>query len=552
MSTSDYNSGQLTMRGSFSSASNHNKPFTFMDITVTVMTLNGILVKSKKKKDKRLNDDTIPRHRASSDIEGGLPVTAVVSVSKNVTSSQTTIASHFPSLPLHQSVQHTHTDKQRLIASWPKDYDSMGNKLETFQISRMMRKNYKSNSSDFVPERLHISVGLTRGSEIINVGTTTLVVTGDESQGLHRDLPVKFQSILENDKNGSIPSITKSNSSSLFSRKKSYKSMKPVSFNKDPQNKYTIDPNACLKVFVRVTPTSENIGVETGSSQIESQIQYYDSASHSGNNSSYDMKNHRSTSSANSSSTSTYGNDNDYNHVTSSNSTSTYGNDKDYNHVTSSSSTSMYGNENDYTQATNSKLYGHQNSYTQAISSMYKNKNDHTDVQRLSQLKKSKNKNRKKFSIEDMNSCSLMPDVENNFHSTPMYFCGGLMDFMNPEKFKGVSNSKALSTLKTKMEKMYSKGFKNEDIVDNYSVMATYRNNDDNESQFIPPSKIYANNGKEDDDASGVSYECTNSRDDEEESNFCSSRLDHHSVATERIKNNSQIKFERVKTRIEV
>ena len=529
-------------------ANKNHKSFVLMDITVSVLTLNGILMSSKSKKEKRQSDASL-RYAGSGDLEGGFPVNAVVSFSKNVTSSQTSIASHFPSLPLQHSVQHSNTDKQRLIASWPKDYDSEGNKLCTFQFSRMMRKesispdSYDSSqkSSVFVPERVRLIVGLTRGSEIINIGSSTLVVMGGESGSVQMNLPVNFDKNISNDDEKAGIGLSRTSSTFFSSRKKGTRNMKPAFFTNDPNRKYSLDQNACLKVVVTAVPSESRMNVNNASGpQAQPVMQFSESASahlskswderyESRDDSGADL---RSPSRSNSRSNSRSMSESNSRSSSQSNNRST-----SQNNSRISNQVNNRGNSRSNSRS-NSKSTHRSNSKTTD-----KSRSAYCDPPHLQSYYFDEPKENC-FDLSrtyDDKSCSSISDGEDeHYYTKPLAFCGGLCNLMNidsPQK----SNNRAKKNLQKLKKRASRRSSITSRAYDLDSVMPTHKNNDDNESQFIPPSKVYAKSFSEEDDVSRDGLTQFSLADtiysDEEESAFGQSRHGNHSVITEKFTN---------------
>ena len=234
---------------------NSPSEFRWMDISVSVLGLTGIMMHEKNKKKKEKNTRKTKRvdstsHSYSTEDEDGFPVKAVVSFFKHV--NNTAIASHLPSLTIRPVPTSDSDDdgKNRFNATWPTDFDPLGNELSTFKCSRMMKiedeghgdmKQYRpSHTPLMIPERLQLTVGLTRGSEMLNVGSATVVVTGEEAQDVQVNIPISL--------------TEKGSNSSKKSKKKAAKPIKPAVFDNDPQKKYQLNGNACLKLLLRVTP----------------------------------------------------------------------------------------------------------------------------------------------------------------------------------------------------------------------------------------------------------------------------------------------------------
>lgn len=242
--------------------------FKSMDVSVAILGLTGIVseikawkhVQKKLKDSKRKNttDKLMPSVSSSSstysvaDVDDGIPVKATISFFKHVSSSQTTIASHLPSLNLQHT--ETHNDgTSRLRAIWPNDFDPLGNELSTFKFTRTMQietEGHRMNRYGFmdtpmlIPERVQLRISLTRGSEMITVGYATLVISGDEAQDVQVNLPISLERAEDND---------------APTKWKNRKTIKPVSFSNDPLKRhYSLNGKSRLKVLLRATPTEKN------------------------------------------------------------------------------------------------------------------------------------------------------------------------------------------------------------------------------------------------------------------------------------------------------
>lgn len=202
--------------------------FVNKEISVSIIGLTGISMENKSKKSKSSNIKTkISASSSSLSYEGeaDVPVKAVVSFSKNVNSSQTLIASHVPSLPLTH-LDHGNNSNKRFEASWPDD------DLSTLQFTRMMQVD---SASDYyhpnqrmimIPERIKLTVGLTRGIEMITLGSANIVITGDEAPNMQVNVPISVD--------------------------KSKKGAKSVSFEQDKKKFYTLQELSCLKIVLNV------------------------------------------------------------------------------------------------------------------------------------------------------------------------------------------------------------------------------------------------------------------------------------------------------------
>lgn len=235
-----------------------------MDISISVLGLTGIMMqdKSRKKKSKKAKRSTIGEtsRSYSSEDDDAFPVKAVASFFKQVNSNHTAIASHLPSMTIRPIPPDEIDDGLvRYNATWPTDFDPLGNELSTFKCSRMMQiedegqynqqKQYRpSHTPMMIPERLQLTIGLTRGSEMLSIGTASVVVTGDEAQDVQVNLPISLEKKEKDDGNATKKA-----------KKKAAKSIKPITFVNDPQKKYHLHSNACLKLLLRATPVEPSM-----------------------------------------------------------------------------------------------------------------------------------------------------------------------------------------------------------------------------------------------------------------------------------------------------
>jgi len=245
--------------------------FQMMDITVSVLGLTGIMMQTKKGKDGTREasmsvSDSLSSESTSTQNSDDLNthVAALASFYKNVTNSETSIASHMPSLALRAPSSDIANEKYRYTATWPTDFDPSGNELSTFKCARLMRKERLSREyiqredgassvMAFVPEKVQLNIGLRRGSEIITLGSAMILITGEETDDIHVSLPINTTKVEHQEEFGGKLKKARSKMFGKSSTKK--KKRKPISFTKAPRRKYNLDDNASLNVLIRVTPS---------------------------------------------------------------------------------------------------------------------------------------------------------------------------------------------------------------------------------------------------------------------------------------------------------
>jgi hypothetical protein len=172
----------------------------------------------------------------------GVPTTAVVSCQKNAISSQTSLETFLPSMPIQRPVA-TFVNKVRYSASWPSEQSTLQQDdgavdRSSFQIIRCMQQTSfvpgVGAGSNYSPETVELRINLSRGTELIRLGTASLVINGDEEGEVSMNIPAK-----------PIPLNTKK----LKKKKNKY-----GYFSEDPTRRYFLDDNATLRIGIQVIP----------------------------------------------------------------------------------------------------------------------------------------------------------------------------------------------------------------------------------------------------------------------------------------------------------
>jgi hypothetical protein len=172
----------------------------------------------------------------------GVPTTAVVSFQKNAISSQTSLETFLPSLPIQRPIANF-VNKVRYSASWPSEQplqeDDAAMDRSSFKIIRCMQQStYVPGvgvGSNYINQTVELRINLSRGTELIRLGTATLVINGDEEGELTMSIPAR---------------------PALLNPKKSKRKKKNKYgyFLDDHTRRYYLDENATLKVGIQVIP----------------------------------------------------------------------------------------------------------------------------------------------------------------------------------------------------------------------------------------------------------------------------------------------------------
>mmetsp|Transcript_10332 Transcript_10332/g.18866 ORF Transcript_10332/g.18866 Transcript_10332/m.18866 type:complete len:295 (+) Transcript_10332:1-885(+) len=151
-----------------------------------------------------------------------------------------------PSLPLQRPVA-MFVNKVRYAASWPSELPTLKQEdgaLErsSFNVIRCMQQaSFLAGvgvGSNYIHETLELRINLTRGTELIRLGTVSLVINGDEEGEVRMSLPAKPAAL----------------NPKKIKKKKNRRRNKYGYFSNDPTRRYFLDENSTLKVGIQVIP----------------------------------------------------------------------------------------------------------------------------------------------------------------------------------------------------------------------------------------------------------------------------------------------------------
>jgi hypothetical protein len=239
----------LPQTRSHRSSASPSYDFQMMDVQIGIDIMEGLVMECIKNK-------------GESPL-GSTQINAIVSCNKNVSRSRQ-IATHVPSLPLTVPVASFGDKVHNFLVRWPADFDPHGDALSTFKLSRLLKRDaYYSDvpgiNTGFVPDEIELSIGLMRGSEILTLGKTNLIITGNETDEMIIDLPISNEKEVVKNKQRD-PSPLKRTSSKLFGKspKSNVKSLKPLSFSADKVRKFHLTDNAMIRLRVQLFPRQES------------------------------------------------------------------------------------------------------------------------------------------------------------------------------------------------------------------------------------------------------------------------------------------------------
>jgi hypothetical protein len=248
--------------------------FDLMQINITIYGISGILCTTSVEKKKRnlllptrtgKKATTDQSNKCNNNGDHQIPTTAVVSFKSNTVSSDVSMETFLPSLPL-QVMAASPTCGQpmhvRHKADWIIDEaeedptkekggsrtTGTGAGPSTFSIIRAMKHepacsdNTKETANN-IHETFDLNICVVQGQELLSLGMASLSIAGDEKREIIMNLPAK-----------PLGSTANTIQNKSLQWKKQSAEMTTVSFSNDATKSYTLDENASLRIGVRVLP----------------------------------------------------------------------------------------------------------------------------------------------------------------------------------------------------------------------------------------------------------------------------------------------------------
>jgi hypothetical protein len=252
-----------------------SKKFELMNVSVVVYGISGIVCQKEPVKKKRSKFKT----KKNRDIEGkgsgstisstdvsvteegdfidnpNAPTTAVVSFRKNANSSQHSFETFLPSVPMKMPSVCSGM-KSRYNASWPSEQstlvkDENATERSSFKLIRCMQQQsfvpgdiQAAGVPNYVHETVELRINLSRGTELVPLGTASLVISGEEEGEILMKIPAK-----------PFPYKSKKLTPKRFkSNKLKSKKNKHGYFMSDPTRQFSLDEHATIRVGVQVIP----------------------------------------------------------------------------------------------------------------------------------------------------------------------------------------------------------------------------------------------------------------------------------------------------------
>lgn len=296
-------------------SSNSAYPFQVMEIKVTVMSLSGIVTHHNNTKRKFSLSPLVkkvtsnsprsimgfgPRNDSANSMESTSnlsanssnsntpekalpPIFALASFTRNSLSSDISITTHVPSSKLDSALE-CENNTARYNAFWPVCTDTDVNEENVEKSSVTFRKLLRrenliddssksfsdessrnalsvmssSNDGSFTPEVIDMNVGLISGGEMMTIGTTSFVVSGETfCKEIHLPLAQFAPTKAEKKQKQSLkftPGAKKriQNARERLLAARSVNSTRTAAFAHDPSNQYSLHKNASIRIMLTV------------------------------------------------------------------------------------------------------------------------------------------------------------------------------------------------------------------------------------------------------------------------------------------------------------
>ena len=231
-----------------------------MNVTISVLGLDGIIAKnaSSKEKNKKKNDETRST-TAGPDSSGTCnanSATIVASFTHSVSTGRKSFLTHVPSRPVHLNPTASAGEGVQHVIHWPSKTagDDVGDEsqaLSTLQFKRhflpedsgsISSSGHGSEENRFIPQTCPIHLSISRNGKLVVIGSANVIINGEEKGESSITFPVisSFRPI-------------KSNSPMKKMRKKGKGPQVPMMKIKGDKFQFGLKSDSMLRVLVRVS-----------------------------------------------------------------------------------------------------------------------------------------------------------------------------------------------------------------------------------------------------------------------------------------------------------
>ncbi|KAL7437425.1 hypothetical protein ACHAXM_005648 [Skeletonema potamos] len=209
-----------------------------MEVTVTVISLDGVVAKKYQPKQKL----STKQKKTPKVVDTAASI--VASFSQDLSNQKVALYTHVPSLPIEVS----ESLNSNPVIKWPSTNTEEKQVLSTVQLTRKFQRekttydNTTSSKNRFVPQMCPINISISRHGKLINLGRASLFISGEEKGDATINIPI-FSSTHDksNAKKSSVKTV-----------KGSKKSSTPMMRIKGDSLQFGLKNDAMLRILVRV------------------------------------------------------------------------------------------------------------------------------------------------------------------------------------------------------------------------------------------------------------------------------------------------------------
>ncbi len=216
-----------------------------MEVTVTVISLDGVVAKKYQSKSK------LPSKQKKTQKAVESVASIVASFSQDISNQKVNFLTHLPSLPIEMSKSSSNSNP---VVKWPNTNNTEEKQvLSTVQLTREFHRentsidNTSSSSTKnrFVPQMCPINISISRHGKLINLGKTSLFISGEEKGDATINIPIFSTTKDEKKSNAKKSSVKKVKGSKK-------KSMTPMMRIKGDSLQFGLKSDAMLRILVSV------------------------------------------------------------------------------------------------------------------------------------------------------------------------------------------------------------------------------------------------------------------------------------------------------------
>ncbi len=211
-----------------------------MEVTVTVISVDGVLAKKYQSKSKL----STKKKKAQKAVDTTASI--VASFSQDFSNQKADFFTHLPSLPIEMSES---SSNSKPVVKWPTTNNTDERQiLSTVQLTREFHREKTSDDNAtknrFVPQMCPINISISRHGKLINLGKASLYISGEEKGDATIDVP-----IFASTKDGKSIAMKKNSVKKVKGNKKSKTPMMRI---KGDSLQFGLKSDAMIRILVSV------------------------------------------------------------------------------------------------------------------------------------------------------------------------------------------------------------------------------------------------------------------------------------------------------------